>query len=159
MQPQSADPVLASPARLRIYEVIRRRPGISMSELAREVGAFWTSAGIHVARLESAGLVRSLRVGRRRVLVSADLPELHLPFPAVLSEPACRVVALAIARNPGLRVWELGELTHMSDRAVYHHVKRLADTGLIESIRPSGYRGLTATPELLAWLSREHTRD
>ncbi|HUR69811.1 MAG TPA: winged helix-turn-helix transcriptional regulator [Candidatus Thermoplasmatota archaeon] len=137
-----------------MFDAIRARPGLSMSELGRALGLYWPSVALHVGRLESEGLVQSLRAGRRRVLVPRLASATETPFPDVLSEPACRVVALAIAARPGSRVWEVCEATEMSGRAVYHHVKRLVDAGLVASSRPSRHRGLSATPALLAWLAR-----
>ncbi|MFA5860667.1 MAG: helix-turn-helix domain-containing protein [Candidatus Thermoplasmatota archaeon] len=52
--------------------------------------------------------------------------------------------------QPGLRVWKLGEVLSMSDRAVYHHVKRLVAAGLVETKKAGAYHGLEATPLLMA---------
>lgn len=131
--------------------LIREEPGLSISEAARRLDLYWTAVALHVDRLVSAGLVRSTRVGRRRILVPADMTLDETIFPDILCEPACARVAIAIVANPGTRVWELCELTGMTERAVYHHVKRLVDVGLARSAKPGSYAGLEPSASLLVW--------
>lgn len=125
-----------------------------MSELARRMDVYWTAAALHVEQLEKAGLVRTVHGGRRRALFAADIPtSISAEAPALLSEPACRRVALAIVDKPGMRVWELCNALGMSERAVYHHVKRLADAELVSAKGVKGYDGLGPTLALLSLLS------
>lgn len=146
--------MLSSPVRRRLLEIIAQRPGLSVSELARGAGIFWTSAALHVEHLHKAGLVRTFRVGRLRVVVSTDFPQGESSdHSGILAEPACLRVATAIARSPEARVWELSALTGMSDRAIYHHLKRLVEAGLISTRKRGGYHGLEATPLLHAYLT------
>jgi DNA-binding transcriptional ArsR family regulator len=154
LEPAELETILASPGRRRILDLIRTRPGVSVSELARLAGMYWTSAAAHVEQLRQAGLVRAVRVGRRRVLFSSQILEAEAAdAPGILGEPSCRRVAVAIAAHPRQRVWELCESTGMSERAVYHHVKRLVAAGLVATSKTGAYRGLEATPRLLACLS------
>lgn len=154
LEPLEKEKLLASPARRRIYNAIRAEPGISMSEIARRVALSWTAAALHVDQLERAGIASSIHGGRRRALFATDIPLTISPeAPALLAEPACRLVALAIIDRPGMRVWELCEETGTSERSAYHHVLRLTKAGLIASTNVRLYHGLTATPELLALLA------
>lgn len=125
-----------------------------MSEVARCCDMYWTSVALHVEHLRRTGLVESIRVGRRRVLFPRPLlDQLQSRTPGPLAEPACRRVALVIVQHPGLRVWELCEITEMSERAVYHHVQRLVEAALVKSDSERAYRGLEATPDLVARLT------
>lgn len=154
LEPLEKEKLLASPARRRIYDAIRAEPGLSMSELARRVDLSWTGAALHVDQLEQAGLTRSVLGGRRRALFATNIPLSIAPeAPALLAEPACRAVALAIIDRPGMRVWELCEEIGTSERSAYHHVLRLTKAGLIASTNARLYQGLTATTELLALLA------
>lgn len=144
---------LRPPARRRVFELIAKRPGISMSELARAADLHWTSAALHVEHLERAGLVRTARVGRLRVLQRTDHLQESISGAAILGEPSCRRVAMAVAHSPDARVWELASLAGMSDRATYHHLKRLVEAGLVSTRKRGGYRGIEATPLLRAYLS------
>lgn len=148
--------VLATPARRRIFEIITGRPGCSVSELARAAGMFWTAAALHIEQLERAGLVRTVRVGRARALFAASaLHEVEAANAALLSEVACLRVARAVVQHPRLRVWELASRTGMSERATYHHLRRLVAAGLVTSRTTRGYREIEASPTLLACLPSE----
>lgn len=146
-------PVLGSPIRQAILRLVQERPGISLSDLGRRLALRWGAASFHVARLEAGGLVRTVRIGRRRLVYALDAsiaayPEEH----AALHEPACRRLALAIIEHPGSSVSRLVEHTGLSPRVVYHHAKRLLDLGLIASSSPGAYRGLRASGKLFALL-------
>lgn len=151
MSESEAQDALVSEKRRELMRLIREEPGLSISEAARRLDLYWTAVALHVDRLVSAGLVRSMRVGRRRILVPADAALDEAAFPEILCEPACARVAMAIVANPGMPVWELCELTGMTERAVYHHVKRLVDHGLARSAKPGSYAGLEPSPSLLIW--------
>lgn len=143
-----------------MYDVIQAEPGISVSQLARRAGVYWTAATFHVGQLERGGLVRSVLGGRRRALFATKIPQNIPPdAPALLAEPSCRQVAEAIIDRPGMRVCELCERLGMSERAVYHHVKRLTGAGLIVSSKPRGYFQLSPTEALLALLAKENAHD
>lgn len=140
-------------AREAVHRAILAHPGSSVSEIARRVDMFWTSVALHVAHLERAGLVRAIRAGRRRVVFPRTPLALEGgPDLALLSEPSCLAVARAIVAHPDRRVWEIGEITSMSERAVYHHVKRLIDAGLVGKRGTSAFRGLRPTDRLIAWI-------
>lgn len=144
-----------SRTRRRVYDFVSAHPGSSVSEVAGKLDLYWTSAALQVNRLVSAGLVISVLVGRRRLLFPAEgTGALSSRSRGLLAEPACRRVAVAIAKRPHLRVWELCELLSMSERAVYHHVKRLASAGLVTSTSRL-YRGLEPSPQLLQFLAQD----
>lgn len=161
MDPRPA-PIVDHPVRDQVLSVIRDRPGISVSELARAVGAYRTTIAFHVDRLRAAGLVRAVHAGRRVVLFASERDAtwddlVH----ALLSEPACRVVAAALVERPGARAWELCDQLDMSERAVYHHVHRLVAAGLVETVWRGAHRGLAASPRLVVAMQqmKEDRRD
>ena len=138
-------------ARRRVLDIVEREPGLSMSEIARRCDMYWTTVALHIERLRQDDLVASIRVGRRRVLFPRSLlDQVASEGIGLLGEPACRRVALAILQQPRSRVWELCEITGMSERSVYHHVQRLVGAGLVKSDKERAYRGLEADPRLAA---------
>lgn len=139
----------------RLLHLVRKTPGASVSELARAAGVHWASAAVQIERLRAEGRVETVRIGRRRVVFPVDRARDDQARLAILGEPACLRVARGIVEHPDLRVWELSDAIQMSERAVYHHVKRLVAARLVESTRPGAYRGLRATSELLRALERE----
>lgn len=149
MEVRDANHVVGSEARRRVHDLIVQRPGLTVSELARATSTNWTAAAYHVGQLARAGLIRTLKSGRSRLLfpTSMTLDVVHEAC-GLLAESSCVRVAQAIIEHPGRRVWEICEITNMSERAVYHHVKRLVDSGLVTTAVGRSYRGLCATPLL-----------
>lgn len=146
---------LESEARRRIYDLILANPGLAMSALSRRAQLQWGAIHFHVLRLEAAGLVRTYRVGRRRlVFATAELDGAEEER-GVLIEPACRRVALAILEHPGRDVLQLVDLTKLTPRVVYHHARRLVDLGLVTTAAAGHYRGLRASARLYALLLDE----
>lgn len=140
---------LQSPMRRRILALVRDRPGISVSEVARALDTLWTTAAFHVERLESARLVASARIGRRRVLFPAErIAWDMLEARGLLAEAPCRAVARAIAERPRVGITDLCSATGLSERAVYHHVKRLVDAGLVRPAFARSYGALEPTASL-----------
>lgn len=158
---QEEPELLARAACRRVYDAIEREPGLSVSALARRLGMYWTSVALQVGHLARAGLVRSVRSGRRRVLFTAHALDSMADARGLilLAEPACLRVARAIAAVPDQRIYELVERIPMSERALYHHVKRLVEAELVLSSKQGGYRGLRASPRLIAWLAMADPRE
>lgn len=150
VEEKESGPVLSS-RRREIYDYVVAHPGSAISDLVRRLSMNWTLVRFHVVRLESLGLVQSLRVGRRRLLFATPLadPASSARY-GLLAEPACLEVAKCIIAHPGQRVADYVELTAMSERAVYHHVRRLAEAGLVASKKRRLYEALSPTPELCA---------
>lgn len=155
MEKEAASALFASTSRLRVFEAIRDEPGITVSKIAREVGLYWSTVALHVERLTRAGLVRSTRVGRRRVLFSSTEANGESAVQrGLLAEDACRRVAVAVVEHPRTPIFELSHRTGISERALYHHVKRLVEAELLSTSKERFYRGLEPTPRLLALLER-----
>lgn len=155
LRPEELERVLANPVRRRVYELVVGQPGLAVSDVARRLGLYWTSAALHIGHLTKAGLIASTRIGRRRVLVPAAGPDLDFGFElGLLAEGSCRRVALAILEHPGRSVLDLCGLTGMSERAVYHHVKRLEEAGLVVKRTKLAHRGLDPAPRLFLALGR-----
>lgn len=125
-----------------------------MSRIARATGLYWTTVAFHVARLTASGDVRTVRGGRYRMLFPRGDDVATNEQRALLAEPSCRRVALAILAGPGLRIADIRARTGLSERAVYHHVKRLVEFGLVTR-RTTGYRALEAAPRLVDLLGRD----
>lgn len=150
MEPKVTRDILASPSRRAVYEAIVGSAGISVSDIARQSGLYWTLAAFHVHRLSRSGLVRSVKVGRRRLMfVPTRNNEAWALERGMLAEPACLRVALAVIQYPGQRVLDLHYLTGVSERAIYHHMKRLLAVGLVTSRKTRYYLGMQATQKLL----------
>ena len=147
------EPLATTPKREEILRLVREKPGISMSALTDAAQVHWGTIQFHVLRLEHQGLVRTLRVGRRRLVFPEEVLTGGLgEEDAMLQEETCRRVASTILLHPGRGVGDLVDLTDLTPRTVYYHVKRLRDAGLVQTSQPGLYRGLTPAPRLYALL-------
>lgn len=145
--------VLECPERMRIVQRVLDRPGSSMSELSDALSMSWTQLHYHVTRLEHAGVVRTAKAGRRRLVFPALEADEAPDDRALVMERTARALAMLIAENPRCSVNDLVRLSEETPRVVYYHVKRLLESGLVTSSSTTRHRGLAATPRLLRLLS------
>jgi len=148
------DEVEAFPARQQILEAVGRHPGISVSQLRREVGLGWGAFYHHLKKLRSLGLVRLRYVGAYRMaFLPKTAAEGDASAFAALQHETTRKVALAILRCPRTTIKQIVEATGESPRVVYYHVKQLLDGGLILSGSKTRHVDLRPSPQLRALMA------
>src|SRR5882672_4073613 len=101
--PNAAEPLLRSVERQQMMELIRQGRGIPTNLLRQQLGIGWGSFYNHLVRLKAAGLVQTVNVGRRRVLLPAysDLST-EARGRAILRAPSATVVARTLVDRPGV---------------------------------------------------------
>ena len=147
MDPAEAD------ARDHVLRLVRAHSGVPVSKLKAMSGLGWSALYRHLAKLEEARLVRTLRSPRQVLVLAVEPgePEEAILARAVLAKPAVAAVARAIAE--GARdVPTLAARCGVAERVVYQHVKRLREQGLVASSHPTRHQNLAATPRLLRLL-------
>lgn len=110
------------------------------------------TAQYHIRRLEDAGRVHTIVIGRRRLVFPGPLKSLldeHAHAHALLRGSSAHAIARAVIENPACSVLHLIALTGESPRSVYYHLKRLRDAGLIGSGSQRRYLQVVPTPLLL----------
>lgn len=141
---------LRSAAARRILEAVDRRPGSGLSELRRATGLGWGTIYHHLARLQRAGLVTVEKRGRLRCAFPKGTDQ--APPRDHHGRTRRRVAAVIQERGP-VTVDEVVRVTGLSRRVVYHHAKRLIESGLAERSRAD--RTLRPLPGLAALLEDE----
>lgn len=138
----------------RILDIVQREPGISPSRLVKELSIGWSSLYRHLRSLEAGGLVRVVAAGRHAFvyLASAEGDPRLVAQRAVLLGGKAYAVAAEVARTSGHHVESLARALNLSQRLVYHHVRRLVDAGLLTSTVPNRYRDLAPTARLVSLL-------
>lgn len=129
------DDVLRHPARARVLEAVRARPGTETRGLAHAAAMNEGTLVYHLRALETAGFVKSLRVGRERVWFEAAATKPDASALAALQAPARESLLAAITRTPGLTQAELARALAMPRTTCHHHVAHLRDAGLVECRR------------------------
>lgn len=147
------------PAQQRVVEAIRTSPGLPLQRLARLLDIATATANYHADRLEQCGEIRSVRVGRRRLLFlhEENEPE-DADVLAAMQHPATRTVARAVLRLPHCSARDIHEATGLTHRIVYHQLKILRRLGLVTAPDAGVYRRLVASDRLAHALERIERR-
>lgn len=144
--------LLANRNRHRIYEAIRRRPGVDVGTLVAEVGLSRVLVRHHLRMLEAHRLVRATVWRRRRTYALAGAgPNVAA---CELKDATRRRVASAVAQSGGATQKDLAHTLGLSQRLVSYHLACLGDSGLVraEGRNPRVY---LATPALTQALEKE----
>lgn len=123
--------VASHPARAALLAAIRETPGVTTADLARRTGLAEGTLGHHLRTLERAGFVKSLLSGRDRLWFEAGVAR-PAPGDLALLDPSRRGILDHANREPGLTQTDLARLTGLALPTVHHHVRALADVGLVE---------------------------
>lgn len=133
-----------------MLEIIEANPGIPLAALRAQLELGWGTTYHHLAKLERAGLVRALGVGRRRVVVSSscDISDAEMRARGLLHGPTARRVAELVAGRPRTRILDISAALGESDRVIYYHVGQLLKAGLLTSGSQTRHFDLRPTPLL-----------
>ena len=136
----------ASPQREAILRIIKKNPGITVSELAGHFDLGWSALYHHLDKLRAESELRTRRIGSRRLLYPATGKS--LPKKRVVLGKTARIVASAIAKKPGCSMQDLLRGLDMTPRMLYYHVDNLIAGHLVTSSSPTRYRNLRPTARL-----------
>lgn len=145
-------------AREAILACLSGHSGMTLSELRARVPLGWASLYRHVGVLQAQGRLRTLEVGRRRLVTTEDetSPRAH-PAAAFLRGSTARLIAEQIAAHPDGRVHEIAAALGVSRRVVYYHAALLVQLGCASRAPVWRIGGLRPTPllaQLLATVPR-----
>lgn len=139
---------LASPPRLAVLDLIRKRPGVRLSVLTRELPLTRTAVDHHIRTLERIGLVKVIRSHRNVLLfTSDDAPREEPAVLTFLTHPVCNQLLRFVRDHPSgvLRARLHESFAAVPERSRNHSIRRLVQAGLIrEEARPEGPHLLVA---------------
>ncbi len=124
--------ILHNPNRRRIYNLVDARPGVTVSELARETGLARVVVQHHVQKLEDHRFLTGRATGKIRGLF---VPTAMPPSPdrwGALMDPTRRSVADALESRGEATQRDLVEALGISQRLVSYHLTRLAAAGVVD---------------------------
>lgn len=122
--------VLDHETRAAAYELLRKQPGLSLGEIAEELGAARSTVRHHVRKLEEAGMVRHVTEGRCRIHYPTGREEEAVAEHLLRHPKRARIVELL-----GIRPLSLVELAHVMEAnpgSVHFHLNKLTEAGLVE---------------------------
>ena len=117
---------LENAKRRKILRIVMKNPGISLKELEEVTGMNRSTLRFHIDFLEKEGWVRSVRVGKHKLLF-ANGQDVHVD---IKSERKRRIIELLSGRD-GLSIKELANLLGVSYHTAYRHVMDLKEWGIV----------------------------
>jgi DNA-binding MarR family transcriptional regulator len=128
--------ILDHETRQEMYDLIREEAGISMQEVADEVGCGWGTVVYHLEKLEDGDFVVSERTGgRRRFFAAGDVEPDEKDAVGVLRQETPKRIVAQLLRDPGTNQSELCEALDIAASTASKHLGRLEEAGLVERER------------------------
>lgn len=134
------DDPLALETRRRIYQAVRKTPGLSGREAQRAAGTGWGETVYHLDRLVVAGLLHRERGGRQDHYFVATVPLGDRRLLRLIRSASARRLLVALLETPRQSVPDLMERTGLSAGRLSVHLRRLVETGVVRTGREGRLR-------------------
>jgi predicted transcriptional regulator len=131
---------LALATRRRIYEAVRRAPGLGAREVQRAAGTGWGETTYHLDRLTDAGLIHRERSTPQDHYFIAEVPLSDRRLLGLTRSPSARRLLVALLEIGEATVPELTDRTSLSEGRLSVHLRRLIETGTVRTGRRGRYR-------------------
>jgi len=132
--------LLTLPTRRRVYDAVRRSPGIGAREVQRAAGTGWGETVYHLDRLSQANLLHRERSEHQDHYFASEVPLGDRALLRLTRSPSARRLLVALLETPGATVPELTERTGLSSGRLSVHLGRLSGTGLLTTGRRDRFR-------------------
>ena len=127
--------------RRRIYELIRKSPGIHFRELHKKLGIAVGNLQYHLDRLEELGLIESVREGgyKRYYITSLRFSDEEKKILSALRVRTEKLILIYLLANPFAKERELSKALNLSPSTISWHISKLVKLGIIEKVRNKGH--------------------
>ena len=132
--------LLALPTRRRLYDAVRRAPGLGAREAQRAAGAAWGETVYHLERLTSGGLLHRERSGHQDHYFVAEVPLGDRSLLRLARSASARRVLVALLYRPGSTVPDLVAASALSEGRLSVHLRRFMEVGLLRTGRAGRLR-------------------
>ncbi len=132
--------LLALPTRRRLYEIVRRAPGLGAREVQRAAGTGWGETVYHLERLTDGHLLQRERAGHQDHYFVAAVPLGDRNLLRLARSASARRLLVALLEAPGATVPDLSEKTGLSPGRLSVHLGRMAELSLLTTGRQGRLR-------------------
>lgn len=134
------DEVLGNGARMRVYETVARNPGVTVGDIAHEVGLSPPTVRYHLDVLSREDLVLALDRGNRLLYFRnrKEFSDGERVLVALLRSAEAMRVYQVIEASPWILRGEVGERIGCSRASVNWHLRQLMGAGLVSEAREHG---------------------
>lgn len=131
------DDLLENERRAEIYELIKQRPGIHLSEISRQLDMAWGSTLHHLRKLREERIVQTKKIAHHKCyfLNGSGYSDAQMRVMSLLKNDTLADVAAAIEAHPDSSLKDLSEKIGISAPLAAHHVKTLEKAGVIQKER------------------------
>ncbi|MCY3410369.1 MAG: helix-turn-helix domain-containing protein [Candidatus Heimdallarchaeota archaeon] len=159
--------LLMHPVRREIFRIVSESPGSYFFEIASALELPYGTVSWHLKKLETAGLVDTMRFAGRRVFFSKGLrtEEVEKAF-VVLRSEATQQVFMYILNNENCYQAQIADALGHHHDTIRHHIQRLKKAHLIDSVKRGrsvfytlgevGKRILNSNTEIISQAFVEH---
>jgi predicted transcriptional regulator len=120
--------------RRRIYEQIKKSPGIHFRELERRLQVVVGNLQYHIQYLEKKNLIRASNDEDyvRYFVKDRSLNEIERKMISFLRRSGCRHILIQLLNNPNLNNKELSQAVGLSSSTISWNLSKLVEVGIIE---------------------------
>jgi DNA-binding transcriptional ArsR family regulator len=145
--------------RRRLYDLIRRTPGIHLREVVRALSLPYGTAEYHLRVLEHEGLVRAVADDNFRRYYAADFAFGDRAVLGLLRKRPVRRVMVALLERTDLTHQQLSESTGLKPSTLSYHLTRLEQMKLVQMRRDGRFTHVVLVdPPLISRLMITHGR-
>jgi predicted transcriptional regulator len=134
------DDPLALETRRRIYEAVRKAPGIGGREAQRAAGTGRGETIYHLDRLTASGLLHRESSGHQDHYFVRSVPLGDRALLRLTRSTSARRLLVALLETPSRTVPDLVERTGLSAGRLSVHLRRLVETGVVRTGREGRLR-------------------
>lgn len=134
------DDPLALETRRRVFDAVRRRPGVSGREVERVTSMARGETVYHLERLTEAGLVHREPGSHQDHYFAATVPLGERTLLRLARSDSARRLMVVMLKDPDQTVPDLREKTGLSQARISVHLHRLLETGLVQTGRSGRLR-------------------
>ncbi|HDD57302.1 MAG TPA: winged helix-turn-helix transcriptional regulator [Thermoplasmatales archaeon] len=130
--------VLDKEIRRTIYSYLNEYPGSHLREIARDLDLKPSNAEWHLRKLEQSNLVRSRKIGGKKVyyLVEGGVESRKRAIAeSILRNKNARMIMQYLHDNPGKHLLEIARALNLNHHTVKWHIKKLQMAELVEGDR------------------------
>jgi predicted transcriptional regulator len=123
--------------RRRIYELIRKSPGIHFRELQKKLGIAVGNLQYHLDRLEELGLIESVRENgyKRYYATTLRFSDEEKKIMSALRVRTEKLILIYLLINPFAKERELSKALNLSPSTISWHISKLVKLGIIDKVR------------------------
>ena len=124
-------------SRRRIYELIRKSPGIHFRKLQKKLGIAVGNLQYHLDRLEELGLIEVVKEkGYKRYYVTPlRFSDEEKKIMSALRVRTEKLILIYLLTNPFAKERELSKALNLSPSMISWHISKLVKLGIIDKVR------------------------